>query len=119
MEHQVKMELRPLSARSQVKAGPWIGVTYRYASKPIAEVTAMEMIGRPLRSTYAKSLGAWPCSARAWRVRVAPYMEEFATERTAIRTTAFMTESRPEIPALRMATIKGEAFESTEDEEMS
>lgn len=63
--------------------------------------------------------GAWPCSASAARVRVAPYMEELATERTAIITTAFMTESRPEIPASFMAMMKGEAFESTLLRDMS
>jgi hypothetical protein len=40
-------------------------------------------------------------------------MEELATERTAIITTAFMTESRPWIPADLMAMMKGEALEST------
>jgi len=69
--------------------------------------------GRPLRSTYARARGAWPCSARAWRVRVAPYMEELATERTAIITTAFMTESRPWMPADLIAMMKGEALAST------
>lgn len=44
---------------------------------------------------------------------MAPYMEEFATERTAIITTAFMTESRPLIPADWMAMMKGEDLAST------
>ena len=73
----------------------------------------MQTSGLPFLSVKARRRGAWPCSARAWRVRVAPYMEEFATLRTAIITTVFMTESRPWMPADWMAIIKGEALEST------
>jgi hypothetical protein len=40
-------------------------------------------------------------------------MEELATERTAIMITAFMTESRPWIPASLMAMMKGEVLEAT------
>ena len=43
-------------------------------------------------------------------MRVAPYMEELATERTAIIITAFMTLSRPVIPASLMAIMKGEVL---------
>lgn len=51
-------------------------------------------------------------------MRVAPYMEEFPTERTAMRTTTFMTESRPCMPASAMAMMNGEALASTLEREM-
>jgi hypothetical protein len=40
-------------------------------------------------------------------------MEELATESTAIMITTFMTESKPSIPALFMAMMKGEVLEAT------
>jgi hypothetical protein len=113
MDAQVKIELNPLSARSHVNAGPWTGDKYRKARRPMADATAMETRGRPLRSTYARIRGAWPCSASAAKVRVAPYMDELATERTAIIITAFSTESRPVIPADWIAIMKGEVLDST------
>lgn len=115
----MKILLNPLNANIHVKACPATGETYKYAVKPQAIERAIQIRGRPFRSVNARRRGAWPCSARAWRVRVAPYMEELATERTAIITTAFMTESRPWIPADLMAMMKGEALESTSLRPMS
>jgi hypothetical protein len=44
---------------------------------------------------------------------VEPYIEEFATERTAKIITAFMAESRPVIPASLMAIMNGDVLEAT------
>jgi hypothetical protein len=41
-------------------------------------------------------------------------MDEFPTERTAMRMTTFMIEGTAFIPALRTAITKGEAFASAE-----
>ena len=79
----------------------------------MADATAIETRGRPFLSTYARIRGAWPCSAKAARVRVEPYMEELATERTAIMITAFITESSPVIPADLMAIMKGDVLDWT------
>jgi hypothetical protein len=40
-------------------------------------------------------------------------VEELATERTETMTTAFITLSRPVIPAFLIAIMNGEALEST------
>ncbi len=115
IEAQVKMHDRPDRARSHVKTWPAILVSDRYAIKPTHAAKAMLTIGRPFLSMYAKILGAWPCTASAASVREEPNSEEFATERTDIMITVFMTESSPMIPASVMAMTKGDAFESTLD----
>jgi len=58
--------------------------------------------------------GAWPCWARAARVRDDPKIDEFPTDRTAIKMTTFITEGRIFIPALLMAMTKGEDLASSE-----
>jgi hypothetical protein len=47
---QVKTELRPLAASSQVKTASLAALPARKASRPTAEATRMPTSGRPLRS---------------------------------------------------------------------
>lgn len=59
---------------------------------------------------YWKNRGAIPRSARAWIVRVEPYVQELATEMTEIVMTALKTDGRPLTPASLMASTNGEAL---------
>lgn len=55
--------------------------------------------GTPMRLTRAKIFGAWPWTARPYRVRVPMYKSEFAAERTKMRIAALMIWFRTLIPA--------------------
>jgi hypothetical protein len=71
-------------------------------------------MGLPALSTYCKIFGAWPTSAKAWRVLVEAYVELFPTLNTEIRMTALMIDGKPLIPASWIAITNGDALRSAE-----
>lgn len=115
MEPQVKKDERPESARSQSKTSPPLGERRMKAMKPKASAKIMATHGRPCLSTLLNHLGAMPCMARAWSVRVEPKVHELATEMTERVMTAFMMEGRTLILASWKARTKGEYLELAPD----
>ena len=109
IEPHVKIEERPESASNQSRTCPCAGESAQNAMSPMPEAIEMATRGRPLRSIYRRNCGAWPCSAKAAKVRDDPKTDALPTERTAMRITAFIIDGKPSIPAFVMEMTKGDA----------
>ena len=63
--------------------------------------------GTPRLFTRANSLGAMPCSASAYSMRVEAYMPELPADSTEVSTTAFITAAAPSRPACWNTRVNG------------
>ena len=72
MDPHVKIDERPERANIHEKASPDLLDAPIYPRKPRAEAMMIPTNGRPLRSMYVRSFGAWRCSANAASVREEP-----------------------------------------------
>lgn len=91
----MKMDERPDKAISQEKTSACFAEAARKPSKPNNEATRIPTKGLPRRSMYPNTEGMKPWFAKVANVLDVAKTDEFATESTAIKMTAFMITERP------------------------